>query len=541
MDVEEFRKFGKATVDYLANYFETIRERPVLPRVEPGYLQNLLPREAPTYSEKWEDIMEDMDKVIMPGVSFVVQLGDRGTHTHSQPTTQLSTFFQVTHWQSPKFHAYFPTSCSYPGIVGELLSAGLGIVGFNWMASPACTELEVITLNWLGKLLGIPKTFLGSHDGPGGGVIQGSASESTFVCLLAAKHRKLRKILEEHPDLDEAFIKGKMVAYASDQSNSSVEKAGILGSMPMRLLKTDGKGSVRGEVVLEAIKQDMDKGLIPTYVRITIMASFNLNNFLLVSPNSSTQTVLQFCATLGTTVTCGFDNLEEIGPICRAHDIWMHVDAAYAGAAFICPEFRYIMAGVELADSFNFNPHKWLLVNFDCSALWVKDANWLTDAFKVERVYLKHKKEGVSCAPDYRDWQVPLGRRFRSLKLWITLRSYGQTGLQNHIRQQIGLAKEFNDLVKQDSRFEVPVEAVMGLVCFRLKGINDLTICMQDKLMVRGNIYTIAGTFQGVFFIRFVICSQSTTSDDVVYSWKEIQHVATQVLREHQIDKQTEN
>lgn len=172
--------------------------------------------------------------------------------------------------------------------------------------------------------------------------------------------------------------------------------------MPMRLLKTDGKGSVRGEVVLEAIKQDMDKGLIPTYVRITIMASFNLNNFLLVSPNSSTQTVLQFCATLGTTVTCGFDNLEEIGPICRAHDIWMHVDAAYAGAAFICPEFRYIMAGVELADSFNFNPHKWLLVNFDCSALWVKDANWLTDAFKVERVYLKHKKEGVSCAPDYR-------------------------------------------------------------------------------------------------------------------------------------------
>lgn len=136
MDVEEFRKFGKATVDYLANYFETIRERPVLPRVEPGYLQNLLPREAPTYSEKWEDIMEDMDKVIMPGVSFVVQLGDRGTHTHSQPTTQLSTFFQVTHWQSPKFHAYFPTSCSYPGIVGELLSAGLGIVGFNWVSIP---------------------------------------------------------------------------------------------------------------------------------------------------------------------------------------------------------------------------------------------------------------------------------------------------------------------------------------------------------------------------------------------------------------------
>ncbi|KAG8229721.1 hypothetical protein J437_LFUL007896 [Ladona fulva] len=440
MDAEQFRAFGKATVDYIADYLEGIRDRDVLPSVEPGYIKPLIPDDAPEEPQDWQDVLKDVERVVMPG---------------------------VTHWHSPQFHAYYPTANSYPGIVGEMLSAGIGCIGFSWMTSPACTELEVTMMDWLGKLIGLPQEFLNCSDGPGGGVIQGSASEATLVALLAAKERTVQR------------------------SNSSVEKSGVLGSMKMRLLTTDENCSFRGSTLEAAIAKDIEQGLIPCYV----------------------------IATLGTTGTCAFDNLEELGPVCIKNNLWLHVDAAYAGAAFICPEYRHHMNGVEYADSFNFNPHKWLLVNFDCSAM-VKNSHDLVDAFSVERVYLAHQKQGL--APDYRNWQIPLGRRFRSLKLWFVLRIYGAQGLRDHIRKQIRLAKDFEAMVKADPRFEIVTEASMGMTSFRLKGPDHLTKTLYEKLISEHKIYLTAATFGKKFMIRFVVCSRFTEEKDIQFAWQEI-------------------
>ena len=463
MDSKDFREFGKAMVDYIADYIDNIRDREVLPSVTPGYLEKEIPKETPVEGENWKDVFEDVEKLIMPG---------------------------VTHWHSPAFHAYYPTSNSFPAIVGEMLSSGIACVGFSWMASPACTELEVIMMNWLGKLLGLPEEFLNCSDGPGGGVIQGSASEATLVGLLAAKEKTVRLLRKTNPALLESDIKGKLVAYTSDQANSSVEKAGILASVPMiHLPSVDGR--LRGDALRKAIKKDKDAGLIPCYV----------------------------VANLGTTGTCAFDDIEELAKICNEEDIWIHVDAAYAGAAFACPEYRYLMKGVELCDSFNFNPHKWMLVNFDCSAMWVKDARYLVEAFNVDRIYLQHQHEGQ--APDYRHWQIPLGRRFRALKLWFVLRIYGVEGIRQHIRHQIGLAKHFEQLVCNDSRFEV-ITSSMGLVCFRLQGDNSLTQQLLDKITANKKIYVIPCYIQEKFVIRFVVCARITTIEDINSSWAEI-------------------
>ncbi|XP_050453824.1 aromatic-L-amino-acid decarboxylase-like [Cataglyphis hispanica] len=474
MDRTEFVEFAKATIDFVADYTETLRNRNVLPDVEPGYLSKLLPEQAPQKSEKWQEVLEDVEKYIMPG---------------------------ITHWNSPYFHAYFPAANSYPATVAEILSSAIGCVGFNWIASPACTELEVITCNWLGKLLGLPNEFLNHSNGTGGGVIQGSASECTFICLLAAKEYATRRMKTLHPELNENLIKSKLVAYTSDQSNSSVEKAGILGSMLMRLLPVDKKCSLRGETLKKAIQEDLEKGLIPCYV----------------------------VATLGTTGTCAFDNLDEIGPICKEYNIWLHVDAAYAGAAFICPEFRYLMSGVQYADSFNINAHKWLLANFDTSIMWVKESRRLIETFSVNRIYLAYDKEGL--VPDYRNWQISLGRRFRSLKLWFVMRIYGVEGLQKHIRHTIKLRQLFEKYLRSDDRFEIVTEAVMGLVCFRLKGDNSLTKKLLDRLQARRQIYLIPSMYQDKLIARFVVCSRLCTEEDIAFSWNEISSQTNEILQ----------
>ncbi|XP_057651180.1 aromatic-L-amino-acid decarboxylase-like isoform X2 [Diorhabda carinulata] len=472
MDTQQFREFGKAAVDYIADYFETIRDRPVLPSVEPGYLGDLLPKEPPQTGESWQDVLQDVDRIIMPG---------------------------LTHWHSPKFHAFYPTANSFPAVVGEMLSAGFGCVGLSWIASPAYTELEVVMMNWLGKLLDLPEEFLNSSEGPGGGIIQGSASEVTFIGLLAAKEKKVKDLMEQNPDLKESDIKGKLVAYTSDQSNSSVEKAGLLGSMPMRLIPSNDEGQLSSGAFIEAIRKDKEAGLIPCYL----------------------------VACLGTTPTCAFDDLTELGPICNRENIWLHVDAAYAGAAFACPEYRYLMKGVEYADSFNFNPHKWMLVNFDCSAMWVKNAKYLVEAFNVQRIYLKDQHKDL--APEYRHWQISLGRRFRALKLWFVLKIYGVEGIQKYIRDQIGLAKKFEELVNNDNRFEVCTSS-MGLVTFRLKGEDSLTKSLLEKIDQRKNIFMVPGHFKNKFVLRFVICSRLSTEEDVKYSWEEIRDQADEVV-----------
>ncbi|XP_020277800.1 aromatic-L-amino-acid decarboxylase-like [Pseudomyrmex gracilis] len=483
MDTAEFVEFAKASIDFVANYLETLRDRNVLPNVQPGYLSKLLPEEAPQKSEKWQEVLKDVERYIIPG---------------------------MTHWNSPHFHAYFPTANSYPGIVAEMMSSAFSCIGFSWTSSPVCTELEVLMCNWLCKLLDLPDKFLFTNDGTGGGIIQGSASECTLVCILAAKDYTMRRIKTLNPEMDENTIKSKLVAYTSIQSNCSVEKAASLGSVQIRLLPVDDKHSLLGATLRKAVEEDLAKGLIPCCV----------------------------IATLGTTGTCGFDKLDEIGPVCEEYDIWLHIDAAYAGAAFLCPEYRYLMSGIEYADSFNVNAHKWLLVNFDASVMWVKDTKRLTDAFSIERIYLPHSNAEL---PDYRNWQIHLGRRFRSLKLWFVFRIYGQEGLQNHIRQQIKLAKLFEEYVLSDARFEVVTKAFMALVCFRVKGDDSLTKKLFDRLQARKRIYVVASTYQDKYVIRFVICSRLCREDDVAFAWNEISSQATELLQEEHYKTSVEN
>ncbi|XP_069814627.1 aromatic-L-amino-acid decarboxylase isoform X3 [Dendropsophus ebraccatus] len=338
MNSAEFRKKGRDMVDYIANYLEQIESRQVFPDVEPGYLRPMIPDSAPEEGETYEDIMKDVERVIMPG---------------------------VTHWHSPYFFAYFPTASSYPAMLADMLCGAIGCIGFTWASSPACTELETVMLDWLGKLIGLPEQFLAGSKGEGGGVIQGTASEATLMALLAARTKVTRRLQAENPELSEAEIVSRMVAYSSDQAHSSVERAGLISGVRMKKIPSDENFVLCGEAVKKALEKDRAEGLIPVFV----------------------------CATLGTTPSCSFDNLMELGPICNTENIWLHVDAAYAGSAFICPEFRYLMKGVEFADSFNFNPHKWLLVNFDCSAFWVKKRSDLIGAFKIDPVYLQYDQQ----------------------------------------------------------------------------------------------------------------------------------------------------
>lgn len=469
MDAPAFKDFAKEMIDYVTNYLENIRDRRVLPTVEPGYLRPMLPASAPQQPDQWQDVMADIERVIMPG---------------------------VTHWHSPRFHAYFPTANSYPAIVADILSDSIACIGFSWIASPACTELEVIVLDWLGKMLDLPQDFLASSGGKGGGVIQGTASEATLVALLGAKARTVARIKKEHPEMKESDIIGKLVGYCSSQSHSSVERAGLLGGVRMRSLLPDAGNKLQGATLEQAIKEDIAAGLFPFYA----------------------------VCTLGTTSSCTFDNLEDLGPVCNANNVWLHVDAAYAGSAFICPEYRYLMKGIDRADSFNFNPHKWMLVNFDCSAMWLKDPTWLVNAFNVDPLYLKHDQQGS--APDYRHWQIPLGRRFRSLKLWFVLRLYGIENLQKHIRKHIMLAKHFESLVRSDDRFEITQEVLMGLVCFRAKGTNESNESLLKKINGRGVIHMVPSKIGDCYFLRMAVCSKYTEIEDIELSWKEVKAAA---------------
>lgn len=474
MDVEEFRRHGKEMIDLVADYIDTIRSRPVSSSVEPGYIWKLVPDQAPEEGEPWKNVMGDIEKVVMPG---------------------------MTHWHNPRFHAFFPTANSFPGILGDILSSALACIGFSWAASPACTELEMVMMDWLAKMLGLPASFLFSSGGDGGGVIQGTASEATVVALLAARTKAIKRELEVHPDWTPAMVIDKLIAYTSEQSHSSVERAGMLGATKMRALATNEKLEMTGRVVEEAIKEDQAKGLIPYYV----------------------------VATLGTTNTCAFDKLDEIGSVCEKFGVWLHVDAAYAGSAFVCPEYRHYLAGIEKADSFNMNPHKWLMINFDCSAMWVKNRYDLENAFNVNPEYLKH--DAQKKITDYRHWQIPLGRRFRSLKIWFVLRSYGIKKIQDHIRKQISQSGLFSSLLEQDHRFEYFCPPAMGLVCFRIKGTNEDNQEYLKAILDRKNIFLSPSKVNGTYFLRFAVCSRLTTNEDIEISWKEFQTVATQYLK----------
>ncbi|CAO4364371.1 unnamed protein product [Caenorhabditis nigoni] len=476
MSRDEFRQYGKETVDYIVDYLENIQKRRVVPAIEPGYLKDLIPSEAPNAPESFESVMEDFEKLIMPG---------------------------ITHWQHPRFHAYFPAGNSFPSIIADMLSDAIGCVGFSWAACPAMTELELIMLDWFGKMIGLPAEFLPlTENGKGGGVIQSSASECNFVTLLAARFEIMKELRQRFPFVEEGLLLSKLIAYCSKEAHSSVEKACMIGMVKLRILETDSKFRLRGETLRNAIQEDRNLGLIPFFVSTT----------------------------LGTTSCCSFDVLSEIGPICKENELWLHVDAAYSGSAFICPEFRPLMNGIEYAMSFNTNPNKWLLINFDCSTMWVRDRFKLTQALVVDPLYLQHSWMDKSI--DYRHWGIPLSRRFRSLKLWFVIRMYGIDGLQKYIREHVRLAKKMEAMLRGDAKFEIVNEVIMGLVCFRMKGDDETNQTLLTRLNASGRIHMVPASLGDRFVIRFCVCAENATDKDIEVAYEIISQAAQHVLHD---------
>jgi aromatic-L-amino-acid decarboxylase len=438
----EFRALAHRMVDFIADYHEGIERYPVLSRNEPGDLLNALPERAPDEPESWGAIFADLQTLILPG---------------------------LTHWQSPGFFAYFPCNASAPGVMGELLSAGLGIQGMLWVTSPAATELETRMLGWLGRMLELPDTFL---DAPGGGCIQGTASEATLVALLAARDRS--------PE-------GERVAYASSQAHSSVAKAARIAGVALRTIETDG--ALDPAALRAAIEEDRAAGRVPCFV----------------------------CATIGTTSSGAVD------PLTPLPGVWLHVDAAWAGSACICPEYRPLLDGIEHADSFCINPHKWLLTNFDCSAFWVKDRAALIHALGIAPEYLKNRASAEQQVIDYRDWQIPLGRRFRALKMWFVMRHYGKSGLQAHIREGVRLAQLFEEFVRGDDRFEIVAPRRLSLVCFRKKGSDDDNRSLLEAVNRGGRAFLSHTTLPGAgYTLRFCVGSPATTERHIQEAWQAL-------------------
>uniref|UniRef100_A0A915HFG8 Aromatic-L-amino-acid decarboxylase n=1 Tax=Romanomermis culicivorax TaxID=13658 RepID=A0A915HFG8_ROMCU len=462
MNSEEFRIWGKKMVDCVADYWSTIRERKPLPDLKPGYMKDLLPDRAPERGEQWENIFKDLESVVFSG---------------------------VTHWHHPHFFSYYPTALSYPAIMGDILSGGLGCLGFTWLSSPAATELEMIVVDWVAEMIKLPSFFFNKDPGPGVGMIQSTASDCTLVAFMAARS----KAQAEGKD---TF---KLVAYTSEYAHSSVERAALLENVIIRKIATDEKFQLRGESLASAIEKDLRDGLVPFLV----------------------------CATLGTTSCCSFDNLSEIGSVCQKYGLYLHVDAAYAGSAFICQEYRHHLAGIELVDSFNFNAHKLLLVNFDCSLMWFKNGHQVEKAFLVDPIYLKHEHAGQVI--DFKNLQIPLGRRFRALKLWFVLRHYGIEGLQAHVRSIFQHADEFSKLVGKDDRFEISAPVNLGLVCFRLKGENAKTENLLKLINEDRRIHLVPTHMKSIFVLRLAVCSTMTTSDDINFAWKVIKALADKI------------
>lgn len=462
MSPEEFRHYGHAVVDWIADYHARIESFPVLSRVQPGEIRAKLPAGPPAKGETFDQILADVERIILPG---------------------------VTHWQSPNFFAYFPANASGPGILGDLLSSGLGVQGMLWSTSPACTELETLVLDWLVPMLGLPEKFLST--GAGGGVIQDTASSASLCALLAARERATQ-FTANRKGCD-----GRLVAYCSTQTHSSVEKAmkiAGLGSDNLRQTPVDGNFAMRPDALEKQIAGDVKAGLLPCFV----------------------------CATVGTTSSCAIDPVREIARIAAAHKIWLHVDAAMSGTAAVCPEFRFIHDGVELADSYTFNPHKWMFTNFDCNCFYVADRKHLIQTLSILPEYLRNQATESGAVIDYRDWHIQLGRRFRSLKLWFVIRHYGVEGLQQHIREHVRLAQEFVGWVRGDARFEIAAPAKLNLVCFRLRSGDRANQLLMDRLNASGDLYLTHTKLDGKLTLRLCVGQTNTQARHVERAWQRI-------------------
>ena len=460
----EFRRHGHAVIDWIADYYERVESFPVLSGVAPGEVRASLPPSPPEYGEPFQDVLRDLDEKIMPG---------------------------ITHWQHPSFFAYFPANSSGPGILGDLLASGLGVQGMLWATSPAATELETLVLDWLADLLDLPTRFRST--GPGGGVIQHTASDATLVALLAALHRVSGGATEH-----QGVGTGRYAVYTSNQTHSSVEKAcriAGLGADALRKIDVDPATlAARPDHLRELIDADRAAGIVPTLV----------------------------VASVGATGTGAVDPVRELAAIAGEAGAWVHVDAAWAGVAAVVPELRWLNDGLDAVDSYATNPHKWLLTNFDCDAFWVADRAALLGALSILPEYLRNAATESGAVIDYRDWHVPLGRRFRALKLWAVIRWYGAAGLRAHIRGHIQLAQRFAAQVAADDRFELVAPHPLALVTFRLRAGDDETLALMRRVNESGAAYLTHTTVNGRTALRLAIGSPLTEQRHVDAVWRAL-------------------
>ncbi|KAK1683947.1 hypothetical protein QYE76_044795 [Lolium multiflorum] len=486
LGADEFRRQGHQVIDFIADYYGRMGDYPVHPSVTPGFLRNQLPGAAPSRPEPdaFGSALRDVRDLILPG---------------------------ITHWQSPRHFAHFPASSSTVGALGEALTAGINVIPFTWTASPAATELEMVVIDWLGKALHLPDSLL--FAGGGGGALLGTSCEAILCALVAARDRKL------------AEIGGKrivdLVVYCSDQTHFAFRKAARIAGIQRdqcREIRTCHANmfALSPTELRDAMQADVDAGLVPLFL----------------------------CATVGTTQTTAVDPIGELCAVAAPHGVWVHVDAAYAGSALVCPEFRDVIDGVESVDSFSMNAHKWLLANNDCCAMWVKKPCALIAALGTEQEYILRDSE-ASDVVDYKDWTMTLTRRFRALKLWLVLRCYGVDGLRHHVRSHVRMAEAFENMVKADGRFEVVTDRRFALVCFRLrpreefggeKTANELNRGLLAEVnAVSSGPYMSSANVGGMYVLRCAVGSTLTEERHVEDAWTVVRDRASAILQRMEI------
>jgi aromatic-L-amino-acid/L-tryptophan decarboxylase len=470
IDIKEFEKNFQSVLDWMINYFKSIENYPVKSGVKLREIFNKLPVHPPVRGEDFISIMKDFDEIIMPG---------------------------ITHWQHPKFFAYFPANSSYPSVAAEMLTSALAAQCMKWETSPAAAELEEAVMNWLKELTGIPSFF---H-----GVIQDTASTSTLAAIITA-----REAMSEFSVNKSGFSGGeKFRVYGSTETHSSIEKAvKIAGIGRDNLVKVpvDDKFAMRTDELEKAIISDIEKGYKPLCVVVT----------------------------LGTTGTTAVDSLKEVAALKKKFGFRIHVDAAFLGSALLLDEYRWMLEGIEDADTFVFNPHKWLFTNFDCSGYFVKDRNDLLNTYEIIPEYLKTRADNL--ANNYCDWGIPLGRRFRALKLWFVIRSYGTEGLKELLRSHISLAENLHEQISAEKDFEILAPRSANLICFRYKPAGkseEVLNAINEKLMHRlndsGKIFLTHTKLNGKFTLRIVIAQTNVKERHVSEAWELIKEFAVKI------------
>jgi len=466
MTSSDFREYGKQLVDWIADYLDHPERYPVLSPVKPGEVKAQLPSGPPTAPEGFAEILRDFDDIIMPG---------------------------ITHWNNPAFFAYFGITGSMPGILGELLTAGLNVNGMLWRTSPSATELEEVVMNWLRQMVGLPETFTG--------VIMDTASISSMIAVAAAREALNLRIREEgmagRSDLP------RLTMYTSEQSHSSIEKGGIvlgIGQRNIRKIEVDAEFCMRPDRLAAAIDEDRRSGCVPFFA----------------------------CATVGTTSTTSIDPVPEIADICAREKVWLHVDGAYGGNAAIVPEMRYVLQGVERADSFVMNPHKWMFTPIDFSAFYTRHVDTLKRAFSILPEYLRTAEGGT--VTNFMDYGVQLGRRFRALKFWIVVRTYGVEGLIDRIREHIRLAHLFESWVRESTGWEVVAPVPFSTVNFRacpasvpLEKWNDLNERLLTAVNATGEVFLSHTRLHDRYTIHLAIGNIRTEEKHIARAWELLQ------------------